>query len=286
MYADFSFLEYTYNPTEISEHDIQKRLSNMGFVLYSVHVNNTVSVWTQGICILFVKKDPEAVKSCFTGVGFMSDVDDFDIDVEHDVDTDFYYTTDPEGNKIFFVLPDTMGDTGGILSEKYLKAKTHFDKPKSPLFESVSGILLNTNDSKTLEFYENLGFKATKKREQYQTMVSSNNRFSVICTQNSLPPLFCVVFDTDDIFYATAKLKIEGFHLKQYDNPCEAEKFEDLAHKITGYNCVAFGSSKSYSIENLCQNPLPNTDIIFRMRKQYLHLSQDTLERHYDDRSI
>ena len=54
--------------------------------------------------------------------------------------------------------------------------------------------------------------------------------------------------------------------------------FGKLAHKITGYNCRAFGNQSSYSIENYVPAKELNVDIIFRTRKQYLKIQENTLD--------
>ena len=64
----------------------------------------------------------------------------------------------------------------------------------------------------------------------------------------------------------------------------EPEGFKELTHKIKGYDCVAFGKYNSYSIENYIPKEVFNANIIFRQRKQYVKLSETSLD-YYEKQS-
>ena len=98
-------------------------------------------------------------------------------------------------------------------------------------------------------------------------------------SDGNVPSIIC---DTDDVFTTTANYVSNGVELRKFDNDRDLD-FGDLNHKIRGYNCNAVGNENSYTIENLIPNAAPNLDIIFRQRKQYLNISESTLDTYYAD---
>ena len=55
----------------------------------------------------------------------------------------------------------------------------------------------------------------------------------------------------------------------------------NLNYKITGYNCLAKGNKTSYTIENIVREPLPSFDLVYRTRRQYLHIEEEIVDTHY-----
>jgi hypothetical protein len=89
--------------------------------------------------------------------------------------------------------------------------------------------------------------------------------------------------DTDDLFHSIACFSISGVKEctnKDFGIPAG---FGNLAHKIVGYKCFATGNSNSYSIEKFYPSALPNTDIILRMRKQYININETLLHTYYNE---
>lgn len=277
MYADFSFLEYSYDPNVLPQPQVYGKLENMGFCLYSEHINGKITVWSQGLCIIFVR--PREGFCGISGLGFISEHDlDNDPYFEYDSETNFYNTADPEGNNLFFIPSDLLTEDGNVLSKSYKRIANNY--MSNSIFNRITGIIINVEHKETLYFYKHLGFKVTKQNDQYTTLISPNREVSIVITQKQNTGIQCVIFDTDDIFHTTSYMTFREFDIKKF-NQMDTSNFGDLSHKILGYNCLAFGNESSYSIENFCESALPNMDVIFRMRKQFLHVCPDNLERHY-----
>jgi hypothetical protein len=149
----------------------------------------------------------------------------------------------------------------------------------------VSGIIYNNTNARMRDFYQAIGFKFTRTGDRYFTFMSPNNRFTILMdTQNDDGKIPTIICDTNDVFITTANYVSNGVVLKKFDIPKQLE-FGALNHKIKGYNCNASGNENSYTIENLIPNAAPNLDIIYRQRKQYLHISEKTLDTYYAEPS-
>lgn len=284
MYAEFSFLEYTYNPDDISPSVMHDVLSDLGFVKYSQHVSGRVSLWSQGICLLFVRQSNTCKTPGISGLGFIISKDAIRImNLTRDEDSEFYLGHDPDGNRVLFLTPDMLTSNTSSLFSKYEKSLT--DTTARIFLNTITGVLINISSHNTIEFYKDLGFKITKEGDNFITFVSNNNRFSIVASIQPISDVrvYCAIFDTDDIFNATSYFTYKDVQLKKYNNSCEYLEFGNLNHKICGYNCIAFGNEDSYSIENFSRDALPNMDMIFRMRKQYLHITENTLKTHYEE---
>ena len=146
----------------------------------------------------------------------------------------------------------------------------------------VSGIVYNSTDARMRDFYQELGFRFTKTGDNYYTFMSANNRFSIMMDlQNNDGKVPSIICDTDDVFKTTANYVANKVPLKKFKIEPAKLEFGEMNHKIVGYNCNGDGNENSYTIENLIPNAAPNLDIIFRQRKQYLNISETTLDTYY-----
>lgn len=271
MNTDFGFLEYTYDPVTLSEVGVFSALNEMDFSLFAEHQNSTVTVWKQGKSFLLVRKKSGYANPGISGIGLYTD--QIQSGLPQDDDTGFSITYDPEGNRVM------LFDSGIVNNQNY-NLMTQTKKP-SDTFKNISGISLITQNPETEIFYQQIGFRKTKNRHNACTLVSSSKDFSIVLSEKiSDNASNCVVLDTNDVFGTTCKFLLRDFKLKTFETK-QQQDFGDLNFKIRGYNCLAFGNADSYSIENLCLEPLPNLDLIFRMRKQFLHLCPENLEMHY-----
>ena len=270
MNTEFGFLEYTYDPVKFSEVGVFSALNDMGFSLFAEHQNSTVTVWKQGKSFLLVRKKSDTV-SGISGIGLYTD--QIQPGLPQDQDTGFSITYDPEGNRVMFF-------DSNITNNQNYNLLTQTREP-SDTFKNISGISIIMLNPETEIFYQQMGFRKTKNRHNACTLVSSSKDFSIVLSEKiSDNANNCVVFDTNDVFGATCKFLLKEFKLKTFETK-HHQDFGALNFKIRGYNCLAFGNEDSYSIENLCLEPLPNLDLIFRMRKQFLHLCPENLEMHY-----
>jgi len=276
--SNFSFIEYSFDPYESNPEDIYSSLNRLGFVQRNVHTSNESSMWIQNQCIVLLRETSLVDTPKITGLGLVID--------ESIADNDFYF----EDQCGMLVAHDPNGFRILAMPEKSLtKMITHgyrvVDRKQYETtgIEYFSGIVYNTKDSKIINFYENLGFRYTKNSDRYDTLMSKNNRFTLLLNKtddsNSVDILYA---DTNDVFKTTSHYTVAGFDSKEYtidkDNLTFGSK---LNHKIIGYNCLAKGNRESYTIENSVRQPLPSFDLIFRTRKQYLHIEEEIVETHY-----
>jgi len=132
------------------------------------------------------------------------------------------------------------------------------------------------------KFYQDLGFRITRSGNTYHNCVSANNRFTIMLNSfGSTKRIDSVICETDDVFNTTAYYVNKDVPLKKYNT--KPTNFKKLNYKITGYNCIASGNENSYSIENSINSISELFNVIFRMRKQHLHIEEHTLKEHLDE---
>jgi hypothetical protein len=229
--------------------------------------------------VVFLNETGITSTPCLTGIGFISDQDTINhFNASYDEDTDMFVSEDPTGLRILFCPVQSYKTNKSLMSDRYMVHEPDGLKIKENLLEYTSGALLHNYEETIVEFYKQLGFKITKHGESFVSMVSSNNRFTLMLSLISeFTPT--VIFDTNDIFYTTAYLTNKFLPLRKYQTT-DNKKFGNLEYKINGYNCVAVGNQDSYSIENSAPHALPNLNAIFRMRKQFPHIQEHTILEH------
>ena len=283
MKNDYSFIEYVYNPNRTNEAHIHQSLNALGFTQLSVHVNNISSLWYQNLCIIMLNKTTDDVEPCFAVIGFLSsDQVITDVFAKFNHDIEMHETCDPEGVRNILVLDDRLNDNN--LNQKYISTNNNHSV-STPVFESIAGVVYDGYSESILDHYTKLGFRVTKQSDNYVTMVSQNNRFSILFdTKGTSHKIKTLIVDTKDVFQSTAYCVSKDITLKQFNiNTKNKNNFEDFWGKINGYNCLAFGNSRSYTIENQAIEPLPNINIIFRMRNKIIHISEESIAEHHNE---
>ena len=135
-----------------------------------------------------------------------------------------------------------------------------------------------------IEYFETIGFKLSKESDRYQSLVSLNRRFTVVLDRSkSDGKVASVIADTNDVFKTTACFTVTNVPLRKFDINKEELNFGKLNHKIIGYNCLAIGNEEKFTIENFVDSAFGITDLIFRMRKQVLHVTEQTLKVYYNE---
>ena len=271
---DFGFIEYSFNPANYTE--IYNNLARMGFVHRTQHKNNRVGFWVQQNCIILLRES-ESIEPGVTGIGFITNGDDFVLSFVKDPDTDMLMRVAPDGMRLLFVPNDQMINM----------MTTNFETVDNTVHKStglnyISSIVLNI-DADTEEFYKLLGFSNSKSSGAYRSIASANKRLSLIINDQFPVNKKSLYIDTDDLFHSIACFSISGVKEctnKDFGTPTG---FGNLAHKIVGYKCFATGNSNSYSIEKFYPSALPNTDIILRMRKQYININETLLHTYYNE---
>ena len=275
--ADYTFLEYSYNPAcaETSDSVITQRLIDLGFYCQAVHDSKTHSLWTQRQVILSVRQS-DVIMPGITGVGFNltgSELDNRPLDIFWNPESDMYEGTDSEGMRIL-AMPDELD----LAEYNYSRPKAQID-PKHTGMEYVSGFVYNTTPDICDEWQE-LGF--TYQNSERNSMVSGNRRLSIL-TRNSIHEqrIPTIVVDTHDVFDTTVNLLCAGIDTLKVPVEVDLDFGDELNFKIRAYNCIAIGNEKSYSIENFVPDALPGTDLIIRMRKRYMSLAEYPLNKFY-----
>lgn len=279
MMSNFSFIEYSFNPYQLDPEGIYCSLNKLGFVQRNVHASNQSSMWTQNQCIILLRETEHAAEPHVSGFGLVLDDDHVDFPKDYfDEECGMYVTHDPNG---FRILSMPEKNLSKMISHGYqvIDKKVY----ETPGLEYFSGVVYNTHSSDVLDFYQRIGFKFYKGSEKYDTLMSKNNRFTLLLSKYDNSGAVDVVYsDTTDVFNTTCCYAVAGFNFKDYTVDKAALNFGlPLNYKITAYNCAAFGNQKSYTIENSLREPLPGLDLIFRTRKQFLHINEDIVEYHY-----
>ena len=282
MKANFSFLEYSYNPNLGSPAKLYQRLEELGWTLRSRHNTSGASIWNQSKSILLLKENVDIpTKFKATGIGFMvPSLTDITLpNTDFDRDTGFYKHTNSLHNfNIYLVSESIMNQK---VEDNY---KVINDRPShnSAGLEVTTGIIINNNDGVIQELFEKLGFDSEEKQGNYTRLTSAVSKFTVMIDSSDNTGIRSFIIDTQDVFRSTAlysKKKVKMLEVEHDD----LDAFGRLAHKIKGYNIKAWGNEDSHSLENVIPSTdnFP-TDIIFRQRRQYLKINQYTLE-YYDN---
>lgn len=280
MSIDFSFVEYSVPPTQMATACAD--LVMLGFVPRVEHVHSGASLWTQKHSILMLRETDQVEQPGVTGLGFLANPEDIQrLEAEYDPDINMYVTHDGGSLRVLLACTDNILNLKGDTESSYIvvddRTRDHHALSK------ISGVIYCSDNPRMRDFYQDAGFRFTKSGDRYNNLVSKNNRFTIVCDKEThtgqVPTLIC---DCVDVFVSTSTFKIRELDLKEYLIHPESLNFGKLNHKITGYNCFATGNENSYSIENMLLHPLENLDIIFRTRRQYLHITENTLKQHYD----
>lgn len=275
--ADYTFLEYTYNPdcNLTTDEIIHRRLQSLGFTCKAMHDSNLHGLWTQRQIIMCVRKADVLIPG-LSGVGFnfsQSELDSRCLGINFDHETDMYVGSDSQGLRILG-MPDEIS-----LDEYNYTKPEDVDDVKQNGMENVTGLIYNTH-SDIQEEWKEIGFKFHN--SERNSIVSANNRLSVMLKnsihQQKIPTM---VVDTHDVFDSTVNLLCAGIDALKVPMEEDLNFGDELNFKIRAYNCVAIGNGNSYSIEKYVPNALPGLNIIVRMRKQYMNLAEYTLDRFY-----
>ena len=276
--SNFSFIEYSFDPYESNPEDIYSSLNRLGFVQRNIHTSNESSMWTQNQCIVLLRETSVVDSPRITGLGLVIDEAAANSEYYFEEECGMLVTHDPNGFRILAMPEKSLSK---MITHGYkIVDRRHYETTG---LEYFSGIVYNTTDSKIINFYENLGFRYTKNSDRYDTLMSKNNRFTLLLNKtdnsNSVDILYA---DTNDVFKTTGHYTVAGFNSKEYNIDKDKLQFgSKLNHKIIGYNCFAKGNKESYTIENSVKEPLPSFDLVFRTRKQYLHIEEEIVETHY-----
>jgi 4-hydroxyphenylpyruvate dioxygenase-like putative hemolysin len=279
MKAEFSFIEYSYNPLLMEQELVYSRLRRLGFVRRAQRDDDKYTFWRQDNCILLLAQDSELEGlSHVTGLGFITDPKTTDnLRAKFDHGRNMFYIVDPAGIKNYLVPFDDYGAyVNGI---EYLATD---DAPEHYLgLKNISGIVYSNFTPELEAHYQALGFRQTR-AGAYTQYTAENNRFTIAATPEPHGvDIGTVLFSTKDIFDTTARACVSGARIAEFEVKPEELDFAEINHLIVGYNCLAIGDSRSYVIENFLPEALPNMDHVYSMSKKSVGINEEALYAYY-----
>jgi hypothetical protein len=279
--AEYSFIEYSYNEDVISTDVIEQKITDLGFTKRTRNEEGSICLWTQHLCILVVRNTKNVLEPGITGIGVSCSTEIItSIGAQYEMESGMYVYPLGERNRILMMPHNEFEDMKKALAKTINLRKEN----KNNGLNFVSGLIYNNVDPRMMDVFQDIGFKFTRSTDNYNVLMSSSNRFSLICNKNNDDKTFqTIICDTDDVFHTTACMTSLKVKMKKFKIDKSKLNFDKLNHKIVGYNCHAVGNTDSYTIENFAIDAVPNLDLIFRQRKQYLHIREDTLGFYYED---
>jgi hypothetical protein len=273
--ANVGFLEFSFNPVHTDREQVCARLNKLGFIHRNQHFKKSVGFWIQNSAIILLRETADVDQPKLSGIGLIVSKEIIDqLQPTLDTDCDLHVQHDGCGLR-------TILSTGQHISSLLESGYEVIDRKEYALpgLEYFSGMVYNCFDEKVLNFYQSLGFKITKTGESYITLVSVENRFSLLMNRHSNNgAVSTVICDTQDVFRTTSCYSVLNLPMRTFDIDRSKLDFGNkMNYKIVGYNCAAFGNAHSHTVENYVDNAWYKLDLIFRMRKQYLHITEQTL---------
>jgi hypothetical protein len=285
MKANFSFLEYSYNSKLGSPSALFKRLETLGWTLRSRHKKSGASIWNHNKSIMLIKDNPDITSVAkATGLGFMiPSLQDIELpDTELDPDTGFFVHKNKQHNFNIYLVSESLMSQQVEKDYQVINDRPAMD---SPGLEITSGVIIENSDNIIKDLLAQIGFVANDTGDFYTRLVCPTSKFTIMIDKNNNSGIKSYIMDTHDVFKATANYTLRDIKLLDIEHDHEnLELFGKLQHKIVGYNIKAWGNEESYSLENVIpgNKSLP-TNIIFRQRKQYLKVNEQTIN-YYDNR--
>jgi len=268
------FIEYRFNP-ELDGWKVKTQLLSLGFNQRSKHAVSGVELWIQSRAIILLRPDYTfSQPGQVMGLGTLSKDHPMDVisDVYLDEETDFYVKECDNGFRFYFTETDSL---------------THLYKPvgetqvKGSGMNSFTGLVIDTANPQVLHTLNKIAEKVEDAGNY--TRFIFKNKFTVFVENKNDAGTKLLIAESSDVFATTSYMISRNVELLEFDTPIEEGKdYGELSPMIRGYNCRAFGSSKSYSIENYIPAKDFNVDIAFRTRKQYVKIKETTLE-YYDN---
>ena len=269
------FIEYRFNP-EINDYkSVTDRMLNLGFNQRSTHSVSGVELWIQSRAIILLKPDNTFnQEGQVMGLGTLSKEHPMDYmnDVYLDEATDFYVKECDNGFKFYFTETDSLNHLYKPVSRTQVKGSG---------INSFTGLLLDTSNSEMINTLQRIAEKIEESGRY--TKYIFKNKFTVFVEKKFDAGVKLLVAESSDVFATTSYMIARSVDLLDFPTPVEQGKnYGNLNSMIRGYNCRAFGSGKSYSIENYIPAKDFNVDIAYRTRKQYIKIKEATLE-YYDN---
>lgn len=269
------FIEYRFNPDR-EGWKVKSRLLNLGFNQRSKHAVSGVELWIQSRAIILLRPDYTfSQPGQVMGLGTLSKDHPMDImnDVYLDEETDFYVKECNNGFKFYFTETESL---------THLYKPTSSTQVKNSGLNAFTGLVLDISNHEVISVLSKIAEKI-EDAGKYTRYVFKNKFAVFVPTEATDEGVKLLITESNDVFATTSYMIARDVDLLEFDMPIEEGKdYGELTPMIKGYNCRAFGSEKSYSIENYIPAKDFNVDIAFRTRKQYVKIKEAVLE-YYDN---
>lgn len=266
------FLEYRFNPEREPYQPLYERLTKLGFTQRSKHTVSNVEVWVQARAILLIHPDYLfSQPGQIMGLGTVSKSHPMDElpGVYLDELTDFYAKECDNGFKFYFTETESL---------THLYKVTNSAPAVSSGITAFGGLVISSTSKDIKDTLELIAEKV-EKSDRYSKYIFKN-KFTIFLKEDSDEGVELLVSETVDVFSTTSYISARDIRTVQFED-VDVSKFGSMAHKIKGYNCKPFGNEHSYSIENYIPKEDFNVDLVFRSRKKYIKIKEDTLD-YYD----
>lgn len=278
--ANFSFLELSYDPSVMNTEAVSTGLEKIGFIHRSQHKMNAVGFWSHKECIFLVRKVDNGRTPYISGIGMLGTVEDItNLDAQFDRTSDFFKVSNNFGLDTYIIQENQIDPD---IENSFFVVDTQ--TPSKTAFNNFTGIKLSCFNEDVKNHYVSLGFSFNDISDNYGKLVSPNKKFTIMCFKDSchVSSVPTLLIDTHDVFKATAFFTSTNCDIPTFELMGQPSMGK-LEYKINAYNCKAWGNEESYTIENFLSNVFNGIDIIFRQRKQYLHIQETTLDSYYID---
>lgn len=266
------FLEYRFNPEREPYQPLFERLTKLGFTQRSKHSVSNVEVWVQSRAILLVQPDHLfSQEGQIMGLGIVSKAHPMDelSGVYLDELTDFYAKECDNGFKFYFTETESL---------THLYKVTNSAPAVTSGINAFGGLVISSTSPDLKNTLEQIAEK--QEHSEKYTKYIFKNKFTIFLKEDRDDGVELVVSETVDVFSTTSYISARDIRTVEFKD-LDVSKFGNMAHKIIGYNCKPFGNEHSYSIENYIPKEDFNVNLVFRSRKKYIKIKEDTLD-YYD----
>ena len=278
--SELNFIKYNVNKEEFSPSDIVIALRGLGFQQISDAKNHKATMWACNGCIILLSLNDDLP----TGLsGFGLNMPNAPDGSRHCETTGLNLWRDPNGLNIYSY---PIEDFRKVFDDKFVMRGTAGTDDDLQYF---AGFVYKCNQIETRNTYvDQLKLKNVKTTENYITTVCSKNRFNILwelnSTDNVVDQLTIVTTDIADV---TAKMIGRGFDSKSIV-PERKEEIKDKyqfqeqslfppTHFVEAWDLNLGGKEKSFVLEKMFENALPNLNIVMQQRNNHNGFSEETL---------
>jgi len=278
--SELNFIEYTVNRNEYNPSDIVIALRGLGFQQISNSKNDKATMWSCNGCVLLLTID-DNVSTGFSGIGVNTPnapdgskhCETTGLNIFKDINGLNVYSYPIEGFKtVFDEHFDMRGEAG---TEDNL--------------QFFGGVVYRSNSIQARNtLVDQLKLRVVNTTENYVTTVCSRNRFNILWDLHSDDNIVdTIVIVTNDIADVVSKYIGRGFDSSplndvrklEIKNKYEMQEINGFppTHFIGGWDLNLGGKEKSFVIEKMFENALPNVNIIVQERHNHNGLNEETL---------